>query len=118
MRPCARAGHTTFVSPAWLVAWGSRAPFPSHLSELVGPATRVIITHSPPPPPHPPPHTPPTSLTGNTAKYAGVGDCFAQTFREGGPRAFYKGFTSNFARLGAWNSAMFVLLEQARAALR
>jgi solute carrier family 25 (mitochondrial uncoupling protein), member 8/9 len=41
-----------------------------------------------------------------------------KTFKEGGLRAFYKGFTSNFARLGAWNSAMFVLLEQTRAALR
>ena len=50
--------------------------------------------------------------------YSSVLDCFRQTWREGGPRAFYKGFTSNFARLGAWNSAMFVLLEQARAVLR
>ena len=77
--------------------------FPSHLSELVGPATLTQNSRFSP---------------GNTAKYSGVADCFAQTWREGGARAFYKGFTSNFARLGAWNSAMFVLLEQARAALR
>ena len=62
--------------------------------------------------------SPPFFSPGNTARYSSVADCFAQTWREGGPRAFYKGFTSNFARLGAWNSAMFVLLEQARAVMR
>lgn len=65
-----------------------------------------------------PPLSIPFHTTGNTTAYASVLDCFAKTFREGGVRAFYKGFTSNFARLGAWNSAMFVLLEQTRAALR
>ena len=50
--------------------------------------------------------------------YSGVLDCFAKTFKADGPLAFYSGFTSNFARLGAWNSAMFVLLEQARAVMR
>lgn len=29
-----------------------------------------------------------------------------------GPLAFYKGFTSNFMRLGSWNVVMFVCLEQ------
>jgi solute carrier family 25 uncoupling protein 8/9 len=45
-------------------------------------------------------------------------DCFGKTFRDGGVRAFYKGFSSNFARLGSWNVAMFLALEQARGALR
>jgi len=29
-----------------------------------------------------------------------------------GPLAFYKGFTANFMRLGAWNVVMFVSLEK------
>ena len=29
-----------------------------------------------------------------------------------GPLSFYKGFTSNFMRLGSWNVVMFVMLEQ------
>jgi hypothetical protein len=93
--------------PAWLVAWGQRSSiaFP----ELVGPATKKKKTLK---------TSPPFFSPGNTARYSSVADCFAQTWREGGPRAFYKGFTSNFARLGAWNSAMFVLLEQARAVMR
>jgi solute carrier family 25 uncoupling protein 8/9 len=32
-------------------------------------------------------------------------------FKEG-PLAFYKGFQANFLRLGSWNVAMFVALEQ------
>ena len=45
-------------------------------------------------------------------------DCALQTAREGGVGAFYKGFTSNLARLGAFNVALFLALEQARAAIR
>lgn len=29
-------------------------------------------------------------------------------------QAFYKGFVPNFARLGSWNVAMFLMLEQVR----
>ena len=29
-----------------------------------------------------------------------------------GPMAFYKGFTTNFMRIGSWNVIMFVTLEQ------
>ena len=32
-----------------------------------------------------------------------------------GPLAFYKGFTSNFMRIGSWNVIMFVTLEQIKA---
>jgi len=31
-----------------------------------------------------------------------------------GPLAFYKGFSSNFLRLGSWNVVMFVTLEQCK----
>ena len=54
----------------------------------------------------------------NTSRYTGVLDCAIQTAKEGGLPAFYKGFTSNFARLGTFNVALFLALEQARAALR
>ena len=57
-------------------------------------------------------------LSANTSRYSGVLDCALQTAREGGVAAFYKGFTSNFARLGTFNVAMFLALEQARAAIR
>jgi len=47
--------------------------------------------------------------------YAGVLDCFVKTFRNDGITAFYKGFIPNFGRLGSWNVAMFLVLEQAKA---
>jgi len=37
-------------------------------------------------------------------------------FKEG-PLAFYKGFQANFLRLGSWNVAMFVALEQIKIAV-
>ena len=49
--------------------------------------------------------------------YSGVLDCFAKTFKADGPLAFYSGFTSNFARLGSWNTIMFLVLEQTKRAL-
>ena len=39
-------------------------------------------------------------------------DCFVKTFRNDGITAFYKGFIPNFGRLGSWNVAMFLVLEQ------
>ena len=36
-------------------------------------------------------------------------------FKNEGPLAFYKGFTSNFMRIGSWNVIMFVTLEQIKA---
>jgi hypothetical protein len=55
------------------------------------------------------PHQP----TGDRAgKYSGVLDCFVKTARNDGPLAFYNGFMPNFARLGSWNIAMFLVLEQ------
>jgi solute carrier family 25 uncoupling protein 8/9 len=48
-------------------------------------------------------------------EFAGVVDCFVKTATKEGPAAFYKGFIPNFARLGGWNTCMFVTLEQLRA---
>ncbi len=48
-----------------------------------------------------------------TGKYTGVINCFIKTAREEGIGAFYKGFAPNFGRLGSWNVAMFLTLEQA-----
>lgn len=45
-------------------------------------------------------------------KYKNFLDCFAKTFAQDGIFAFYKGFWPNFGRLGSWNVAMFVVLEQ------
>jgi solute carrier family 25 uncoupling protein 8/9 len=46
--------------------------------------------------------------------YKGVGDVVMQTFRKEGPLAFWSGFGANFLRLGSWNIAMFLTLEQLR----
>lgn len=35
-----------------------------------------------------------------------------KTLKNDGPLAFYKGFLPNFGRLGSWNVAMFLTLEQ------
>ena len=45
-------------------------------------------------------------------------DCFAKTVRNDGILALYGGFSSNFARLGAWNSAMFVTAEYVKGLMR
>lgn len=37
-----------------------------------------------------------------------------KTAREEGIGAFYKGFAPNFGRLGSWNVAMFLTLEQVK----
>ena len=48
-----------------------------------------------------------------TGQYKGVLDCFAKSYRQGGLLTFYNGFLPNFARLGSWNCAMFLTVEQA-----
>lgn len=54
-----------------------------------------------------------TSPVGDrTGRFAGVLDCFVKTARDDGLLAFYKGFVPNFGRLGSWNVAMFLTLEQ------
>ena len=47
-----------------------------------------------------------------TGQYKGVLDCFAKSYRQGGLLTFYNGFLPNFARLGSWNCAMFLTVEQ------
>ncbi|GAB4817944.1 hypothetical protein N2152v2_004990 [Parachlorella kessleri] len=46
--------------------------------------------------------------------YKGVGDAVMQTLKKEGPLAFWSGFGANFARLGCWNVAMFLTLEEVR----
>lgn len=54
-----------------------------------------------------------TGPAGDSAgRFNGVLDCFVKTARQEGPLAFYKGFVPNFGRLGSWNVAMFLTLEQ------
>ena len=48
-----------------------------------------------------------------TGQYKGVLDCFAKSYKQGGLLTFYNGFLPNFARLGSWNCAMFLTVEQA-----
>mmetsp|Transcript_7436 Transcript_7436/g.22008 ORF Transcript_7436/g.22008 Transcript_7436/m.22008 type:complete len:305 (-) Transcript_7436:550-1464(-) len=50
-------------------------------------------------------------------QYKGVLDCFAKTLKNDGMGAFYSGFLPNFARLGSWNIAMFLTLEQVKKAM-
>lgn len=47
-----------------------------------------------------------------TGQYKGMLDCFVKSFRSGGIMTFYNGFLPNFARLGSWNCAMFLTVEQ------
>lgn len=54
-------------------------------------------------------------MADKTGLYNGTVDCFVKTFANDGPLAFYSGFWLNFARLGAWNVAMFLTLEQVKA---
>lgn len=54
-------------------------------------------------------------IMGDSAgRFNGVLDCFVKTARQEGPLAFYKGFVPNFGRLGSWNVAMFLTLEQVK----
>ena len=46
--------------------------------------------------------------------YSGTVDCFVKTLKNDGIMAFYKGFIPNFTRLGSWNVAMFLTLEQVK----
>ncbi|XP_072015399.1 putative mitochondrial transporter UCP3 isoform X2 [Amphiura filiformis] len=51
-------------------------------------------------------------MNSKSGQYKSAIDCAMKMFKEGGPVAFYKGFTPNFIRLGAWNIVMFVTFEQ------
>ncbi|CAH1250358.1 UCP2 [Branchiostoma lanceolatum] len=51
-------------------------------------------------------------MNSRPGQYTGALDCAMKMFYEGGPMAFYKGFTPSFMRLGSWNILMFVFYEQ------
>lgn len=51
-------------------------------------------------------------MNSQAGQYKSAISCAGKMFKEGGPMAFYKGFTPNFVRLGAWNIVMFVTYEQ------
>uniref|UniRef100_A0A8D1ZXX9 Mitochondrial uncoupling protein 2 n=1 Tax=Sus scrofa TaxID=9823 RepID=A0A8D1ZXX9_PIG len=50
-------------------------------------------------------------------QYSSAGHCALTMLQKEGPRAFYKGFTPSFLRLGSWNVVMFVTYEQLKRAL-
>ncbi|KAM6157696.1 putative mitochondrial transporter UCP3 isoform 1-T1 [Rhynchocyon petersi] len=50
-------------------------------------------------------------------RYRSPLDCMLKMMAQEGPKAFYKGFTPSFLRLGAWNVVMFVSYEQLKRAL-
>lgn len=52
-----------------------------------------------------------TRMMNKAVVYTGIGDCVMQTLKEGGPGAFYKGFSANFMRIGTYNICCFVVLE-------
>lgn len=49
----------------------------------------------------------------SSPRYKGALDCARQTFREGGVKAFFKGFTPCFLRAAPVNAATFVAFEWA-----
>ncbi|KAL5010216.1 hypothetical protein ScPMuIL_012521 [Solemya velum] len=55
-------------------------------------------------------------MNATQVKYSGVWDCASQVVKEGGARAFYKGFIPSFMRIGSWNVVMFITYEQLKKA--
>lgn len=51
-------------------------------------------------------------MNSHHGQYSGAVDCAVKMFKEGGMKAFYKGFMPSFIRLGSWNICMFVTFEQ------
>jgi len=51
-------------------------------------------------------------MNSSPGQYKGAIDCAMKMFREGGGKAFYKGFMPSFMRLGSWNVFMFIFYEQ------
>lgn len=51
-------------------------------------------------------------MNSKHGQYSGAVDCAVKMFKEGGMKAFYKGFMPSFIRLGSWNICMFVTFEQ------
>lgn len=53
-----------------------------------------------------------TRMMSAAVPYKGVADCVTKTLMEGGPLAFYKGFSANVMRICSWNIVMFMSYEQ------
>lgn len=51
-------------------------------------------------------------MNATPGQSAGAFAIIAEMFKKEGPLAFYKGFQVNFLRIGSWNVAMFLILEQ------
>ncbi|XP_077999935.1 dicarboxylate carrier UCP2-like [Glandiceps talaboti] len=51
-------------------------------------------------------------MNSSKGQYRGAIDCALKMFKEGGAKAFYKGFMPSFMRLGSWNVFMFIFYEQ------
>lgn len=51
-------------------------------------------------------------MNSRDGQYKGAIDCAVRMFREGGMKAFYKGFTPNFYRFVSWNICMWISYEQ------
>lgn len=60
----------------------------------------------------------PTDASGRGVLYRGMTDCATQTYREGGVKAFYKGFIPNWMRKAPWCVIFFVTYEKYRAILK
>lgn len=58
-----------------------------------------------------------TRMMNAAVPYKGFLDCVFKTMKHEGPLAFYNGFTANFMRIGTWNIAMFITLEQVKKAM-
>ena len=53
-------------------------------------------------------------MGASPGQYSGVLDAAVKTLHKDGLGAFYNGFGPNFARLGAFNVTVFVVLEQVK----
>jgi len=53
-------------------------------------------------------------MNSKSGKYNGPIDCAAQTLKNEGFTAFYKGFIPNVMRMSGWNCMMFITLEQVK----
>ncbi|XP_070535013.1 dicarboxylate carrier SLC25A8-like [Ptychodera flava] len=56
-------------------------------------------------------------MNSSPGQYKGAIDCAVKMAREGGAKAFYKGFMPSFMRLGSWNVCMFIFYEQLKRAI-
>lgn len=51
-------------------------------------------------------------MNSPNGQFKGMLDCAGKLYKENGLKAFYKGFTPSFMRMGTWNVCMFMSYEQ------